>query len=179
MATLAGPKPADWAAVAGKSNREYKVGGIKLTMSPSCWDLASYQPLLGSWKPSPQISSDHASDLLHDLLTPSATALQKANNAISLRIKAAPADPQVHEEAAFLLGVFGIRENARQFSDLRPLLCRMTAHLVFAQNLRGGAESSSAGRWAQVLYDYHAGRPLKARELMEQMQAAGNAWWSC
>lgn len=175
MATLAGAKAAADPTVPGKADHEFLVGGVKLAMSPSCWDPASYRQLLKIWKPAAQISTDPAPDLVHDLLTPTATALQKANDTVSNRIKAAPADPLVHEEAAFLLGVFGIRENARCFTDLRPLLCRMTAHLAFAGHLRGGAKSPAIGQWAQVLFDYHAGRPLKARELMERIPVEGDS----
>ncbi|MEY3897030.1 MAG: hypothetical protein RLZZ214_2551 [Verrucomicrobiota bacterium] len=175
MAKLVGEKPVDAVVATGKAAREYLVVATTLVMAPSCWDPGSYLPLLESWKPVAHSSPGTAPDLLHDLLTPTATAIQKSNEAVSKRIAATPTDPLAHEEAAFLLGVFGIRENARQFSDLRPLLCRMTAHLAFAGKLRAGAEPSPVGQWAQVLYDYHAGRPRKARELMQQLPFEGGA----
>lgn len=175
MAALAGEKPADFTFTPGKADREYLAGETRLVMAPSCWDPASYLPLLETWKPVAASSADAAPDLLHDLLTPTATVIQKANDAVSKHLKTFPTDPLAHDQAAFLLGVFGIRENARQFSDLRPVLCRMTAHLTFARKLRGETQPSPAGQWAQVLYDYHAGRPLKSRELMQLIPAEGDS----
>jgi tetratricopeptide (TPR) repeat protein len=175
MVKLCGASIGGESTVPAKAGHEYQVGQVTLKLSPSCWDLASYERLLESWRPAGQAADDPAPDLLHDLLTPTAKSLQMANKTISERIKATPSVPAVHEEAAFLLGVFGIRENARQFGDLRPLLGRMTAHLVLARHLRGGQEPSNIGKWAQVLYDYHAGRPLKAREEMQTLAADGDA----
>ena len=175
MAKLGGTPIGSEAVVPAKAPREYQVGRVTLRMSPSCWDLASYQPLLGSWKPAPVEAAGNGPDLLHDLLTPTAKSLQKANKVVSERIKATPLAAVVHEEAAFLLGVCGMRENSRQFSDLRPLLCRMTAHLAMADHLRGGKDASNIGRWARVFYDYHAGRPMAAREEMKTIAADGDS----
>lgn len=175
MAVLAGAKPGDATTVPGKKEREYQAGGVTFRMSPSCWDTASYKPLLDGWKPAAVASSATAPDLLHDLLAPTAKVLQKANESVSLRIKDAPGDPLVHEEAAFLLGVFGIRENARQFDDVRPVICRMTAHLALAAHLRAGGKPSLTGQWAQVLFDLHAGRPRKARELAAAIPQEGDS----
>ncbi|MFM2199485.1 MAG: hypothetical protein RLZZ505_2917 [Verrucomicrobiota bacterium] len=174
MAKFAGVKSADSAVTPGKADREYLVGETRLVMAPSCWDTESYLPLLEAWKPGAVGSSETAPNLLRDLLTPTAKVIQTANAAVSKQLASTPSDPHSHEQAAFLLGVFGIRENARQFSDLRPLLCRMTAHLTIAMKLRAGNNPSPDGQWAQVLYDYHAGRPLKARKLMEQIKTDGD-----
>lgn len=176
MAMLAGAKPGDaTTTVPGKKERQYQAGGFTITMSPSCWDTASYKPLLDGWKPVAVASSAAAPDLLHDLLTPTAKVLQQVNKSVSLRIKEAPGDPLAHEEAAFLLGVFGIRENARQFDDVRPVICRMTAHLALAEHLRAGGKPSLTGQWAQVLFDLHAGRPRKARELAAAIPQEGDS----
>jgi PDZ domain len=175
LAELAGGKTSDAAANAEKDARVYQVGGVGITMAPSCWDIASYRPLLETWKPVAASSAGAGPELTRDLLTPSAKVLQKANDSISRRIKAAPGDPLVHEEAAFLLGVFGQRENARGFSDVRMTLCRMTAHLALAEYLRGGAKPSLTGEWARVLYDCHAGRPRQARERAATIPQEGDS----
>jgi tetratricopeptide (TPR) repeat protein len=175
MTGLAGEKPAQADVTPGKVDREYLVGATRLVMAPSCWDPESYLPLLETWKPVAQGSTEAVPDLLHNLLTPTATVIQEANDAVSKHLGETPTDPLAHEHAAFLLGVFGIRENARQFSDLRPLLCRMTAHLTLARKLRAGNKPSPVGQWAQVLYDYHAGRPLKSLEVMQLIPTGGDA----
>lgn len=175
MGKLGGAESGADTTVPAKAPHEYDVGKTRLKMAPSCWDLASYRPLLADWKLTPQPAGDAAPDLLHDLLTPTAKNLQKSNKSVSDRIKAAPSAARVHEEAAFVLGVFGLRQNARQFGDLRPLLCRMTAHLALAERLRGGKDATDIGKWAQVFYDCHAGRPVKAREEMKVIPAEGDA----
>ena len=121
MAALAGAPAADAEAKPTDKEREYQIGAVTLAMAPSCWDVESYRPLLEPWDATATAATSAAPDLLGDLLVPRASVIQKANEAVSARIKAAPADPRVHEEAAFLLGVFGVRENARAFGDLRPL----------------------------------------------------------
>lgn len=175
MGKLCGADSGGDAVTPAKPGHEYQVGSINLKMAPSCWDLASYHALLAEWKLTPQAATDPAPDLLHNLLTPTARVLQKSNKEVSERIKATPAAARVHEEAAFLLGVFGLRQNAKQFNDLRPLLCRMTAHLALAERLREGKEPSDVGRWAQIFYDCHAGRPIKAREDMKSIPTEGDA----
>ena len=176
MLKLCGAKIGENATVPTANAREYEVGDATLKMDPSCWDIASYQNLLAPWKIKPQTATDSPEDLLHTLLSPTAKSLQLANQSISDRIKASPAAAVVHEEAAFLLGVFGMRENARSFGDLRPLLCRMTAHLALAEHLRGQEmEPSLVGNWGRVFYEYHAGRPLLAREFMQSLPEDGNS----
>ena len=159
----------------------YTLGNVQLKPEPSCWDLASYKPLLQSWSLKAEPATDDGPDLIHDLLTPTAESLQNANNELSARIEKHPNDPSLHEDAAFLLGVFGIRENACAFGDLRPLICRMTAHLAFADRLRDGTKRSATGEWAKVLFDLHTGRPKLALATMEAIPDEGNAgrWKRC
>lgn len=146
----------------------FEAGKSRLKMSPSCWDMASYSHLLTTWDPK---RSDAGSEtdgiLLESLLTPTVQVLRKANSEVSRLIADHPSDPAAHERAAFLLGVLGIRENARCFSDIRPLLCRMTAHLAFAAHLRNGSEPGPEGTWATILHNLHMGRPKEALRLAE------------
>jgi tetratricopeptide (TPR) repeat protein len=175
MLKLCGAPPRNDATTPTAQEREYQVGAATLKMAPSCWDIASYQALFAGWKATPQVAAKSPQDLLHILLTPTAKVLQNANQLISERITASPAAPEVHEEAAFLLGVFGMRENARHFGDLRPLLGRMTAHLALAHHLRAGGQAGPIGEWARVFYDLHAGRPRLARERLQATAADGDS----
>jgi tetratricopeptide (TPR) repeat protein len=175
MMKLGGATTQEHATAPQTAEREYQVGSVKLRMDPSCWDIASYRPLLDSWKVIPVSAPEASGDSLNELLTPTAKVLQNANRRISDRIKATPCASPVHEEAAFLLGVLGMRENARQFGDLRPLLSRMTAHLAMAAHLRGADKPSALGEWALVFYDLHAGRPLRARERMQEITSEGDS----
>jgi hypothetical protein len=156
-------------------SRVYRVGSARLKLFPSCWDLASYGALLEAWHPARQTPRGPAPELLRDLLSPTAGNLQKANEVVSARLNATPAAPEPHEEAAFLLGVFGLRENAREFGDRRLLLCKMTAHLALAECLRGGERDSVIGAWAKVLFNYHAGRPVLARGRLQNCPEEGDS----
>jgi hypothetical protein len=175
MLKLSGRPSAEDSVIPTQTEHEFRVGEITLQMAPSCWDTASYRPFLNPWKIESELVEDSPSDLLKVLLKPTAKTLQQVNEHVSGRIKASPASAVVHEEAAFLLGVFGLRENARQFGDLRPLLCRMTAHLAFAEHLREGGQATRVGQWAEVFHDCHAGRPLRARERMQSIGVDGDS----
>jgi len=175
MITLAGGKSAGDKAVPQKQAREYAVGSVKVTMAPSCWDTASYKPLFAASGLSAKPHPDAAPDLLRDLLTPTAIVIQKANDTISERLKAAPADPLVHEEAAFLIGIFGMRENSRMFFDTRQSVSRITAHLAFADHLRAGGQPSLVGNWARVFHHYLAGRARVARDLAAAIPSEGDS----
>jgi hypothetical protein len=175
MQMLCGTPQSNDPVVPTAKEHQYQVGMIKLEMKPSCWDIASYQSLLAGWSPKTQIAPPSPQDFLQTLLTPKAKVLQNANHLISKRIEASPAAPEVHEEAAFLLGVFGMRENARNFGDLRPLLGRMTAHLTMANHFRAGKPPSILGQWALIFHHLHAGRPLLARDSMQTIAKDGDS----
>ena len=79
MAGLSGiTEPTDTCEVT-KEDHHFKVGSVELEMDPSCWDIASYKRLLESWKIPAAESGASDSKLVHDLLTPTATVIQKAN----------------------------------------------------------------------------------------------------
>lgn len=81
----------------------------------------------------------------------SATELELANQAVSAELEKEFANPDLHEQAALVLGVFGLRESAGYFHDTRHVLCRMTAHLALARALGGGKGESAEGQLADVL----------------------------
>lgn len=175
MARLAKSAAAVGKVAAGEESHSFSVGGKSLPMKPSCWDTASYVSLVRSWEPASSVAPEPALDIVETLLTPTAKELQRANDLVSGRHKAHPGSHTAHEEAAFMLGVLGIRENARDFSDIRPLIGRMTAHLAMAEVLRGGRDISLAGKWAEVFHSLHMGRPIAARKVMEGIPGEGDS----
>ncbi len=61
--------------------------------------------------------------------------IEAENQRISSQLATNFYDPVLHELAAVILGAFALREYSDNFYDVRLPLCRMTAHLAFAQAL--------------------------------------------
>ncbi len=164
MATLAGANLQEPRQVKEISPHVYAAGEVKIELAPSCWDTETYHALVVSRGVSPGMPSPDDPKLRELLLTPTAANLQSVNLDLSKKLAASPADPTLHEQAALLLGTLALRENAGSFDDLRPLLCRSTAHLAFAAVLRKDAASTTSGRLAEILHTARIGRPIPAIE---------------
>jgi hypothetical protein len=144
-------KPEAWLATVTLTGRP--AVAVDLSLRTGVWSPAEYEPLarglvegLGGDKEAP--SSDEA--LLGTLRDLRATVIERENQRISKRLQGSMASANAHEEAALLVGAFALREAAGWFSDLRQLLCRMTAHLALADALRGRQERSVAGHYAEA-----------------------------
>jgi tetratricopeptide (TPR) repeat protein len=109
--------------------------------------------------------------LLAALTDLQARNLERENQRISGMLAANMRDPLAHEQAAFLLGAFGLREAAGFFSDNRRTLSRMTAHLAMAQALRQGTPTSREGTYAEILLLTLAGRQRDAMNRLAALKA--------
>ena len=107
--------------------------------------------------------------MLTELLDLRVKILKAQSDRISAALASNMSDPHLHEEAAFLVGAFALREAAGDFFDTRPALCRMTAHLAFARALRGEAEPGPAGRYAEILLLALAERQAEAMQKLEAL----------
>jgi hypothetical protein len=99
------------------------------------WDPAAYVEIARSLIASPRHATKGSTELLGALTTPRVEVLEGSNTEISRRVVADPLSAAAHEDAALLLGAFALREAAGAFSDTRPALSRMTAHLAMARAL--------------------------------------------
>lgn len=168
MARLAGADgPAVGAEVVETSPHHFTVGDTELALSPSAWDPASYLVLLEGI--SAESDASTPTPILPELLDTGHDTLQSLNARISEQLAHHPRSAAPHQQAALLLGAWGLRESASWLTDLRPLLCRMTAHLAMAEALRGEHPPGPEGIWAEILLDLHAGRRVLAREKIESM----------
>jgi hypothetical protein len=155
--------------------------GEPLRMEHSTWAAEDYQPLatllIAGARVEPDPSAPSEDDaLLRRLLDLRAEVIADENEAISGALKTRPADPRLHEDAAFLLGAFALRESAGFFSDTRRLLCRVTAHLSFARGLRASAPLGLSGRYAEALLAVLAERGVEAEAALGRLRA--EAGWS-
>jgi tetratricopeptide (TPR) repeat protein len=93
-------------------------------------------------------------------LTPE--TVERENERVSSRLATDMLSAAAHEEAAFVLGAFALRENAGTFADTRPALCRMSAHLALARALRAPAPPGLDGEYARLIQTTLLGRQSEA-----------------
>jgi hypothetical protein len=120
------------------------------------WRSSASPPVAG-----PSSSSEDL-PLLQALLDLRSEVLARENARLSRRLAEEPRDAEAHERAALLLGAFALRDAAGYYTDRRPALCRMSAHMSLARALRGGAPPGQVGRLADILLESLVGRQADA-----------------
>ncbi len=138
--------------------------------SPVAWAVLARQVLGQAHASAGSAATDDQT--LKDLLDLQATVIAAAAARISKRLSAAPGDPSAHEQAALVLAAFALRENSGPFSELRPTLSRLAAHLAVARALR--EERGRAGRYAEIALAVLAGRQKEASESLEAIRAGAS-----
>jgi tetratricopeptide (TPR) repeat protein len=89
--------------------------------------------------------------LMARLMDGTAETIERQNQALSDDLEKDFANPELHEEAALLLGAFSLREYSGDFSNTRSPLSRMTAHLTMAHYLRGADAFGINGHMAEAI----------------------------
>jgi tetratricopeptide (TPR) repeat protein len=145
------------------------------------WSPSAYAPLVeralaGRTRQNP---ADDRADLggrvaLTDLRT---EVLLAQNERISGELQRNLLSAPAHESAALLVGALALRESVGLFSDVRPALSRMAAHLSIARALRGSAEPSPDGRCALAILATLAGLERQAMQIVDaiEMRAPSDA----
>jgi hypothetical protein len=164
-----------WTAPPGIAHRQ------ALTFDTYIWSPASYEALatamLQSGRRRAAAPSAEAA-IVASLTNPRALVLAQESRRISHLLEHAMLDSGAHEQAALVLGALGLREAAGGFSDVRPTLCRMSAHLAVARALRGGAVSSTAG-YADALLLTLVNREPEALARIDALERGGpKAGWA-
>jgi hypothetical protein len=114
-------------------------------------------------------------DLLAVLSNYDGALIAKENRRVSSALTEHPLDPNWHEQAALLCALYGLRESAACFSDVRSALNRVSAHLSMAEALRGSTDYSDAGKVAQVAAMCLAEREAAAVVLIDKYSSGKNA----
>ena len=125
-------------------------------------------------KPAPSDVTTSEMDLPTLLLRPAEMNLIDQAQRVSSAISSHPLDGLLHEQAALILGVLGLGEAAGDFSDLRPVLNRMSAHLAIAKASRD--ELGVSGRLAQIVQLSLVIRQVEALKLIESLPPSLNPW---
>ena len=130
--------------------------------------------LLTAWpgKPPEPLAPDSA--MLHSLTTSDSAVMIRQGKRLSDLLSRRPLDPDLHEQAALLVGSLALREGGGDFADTRPALCRMAVHLTLARALRSA--EADAGKLARIVTLCLVGRQLEALEAIATLGAEQAAW---
>lgn len=134
------------------------------------WSPEDYAPVAGALLATASLAATPPSEdpgLPETLTNARAEVLAQADASVSARLGRSLLDAGAHEDAALVLGAFALREAAGSFTDVRRLLCRLSAHLALARALRAGAPPSRAGRLAEAALLVLAARGLDAAAAIE------------
>jgi tetratricopeptide (TPR) repeat protein len=127
---------------------------------------ASTTPTTTGTTPSNAVTSTPSSAASKDIVSVfgnfSSESIAKENKRISSGLTDHPLDPSLHEQAALLCALYGLRESAACFTEVRPAINRISAHLSMAKALRDGGEYSDAGKIAQLAMMCLSGREAVA-----------------
>jgi hypothetical protein len=152
---------------------------LKLPLNQPVWEPAVYDEVFAvlcrqagvdpkaAAAPAPPAAAEKSP--LETLLACDVESLHRAGEQVAGELSAQFRNPAAHERAALVLGVFGLREASGYFYDVRPTLCRMTAHLVWARAGRGGAAPGPEGQMAEVLLYALMGNQADALARLEKI----------
>ncbi len=107
--------------------------------------------------------------LLSKLLDSKPETIEQENQALSEELAEEFTNPELHEQAALLLGAFLLRDHSGHFFEIRSPLCRLTAHLAMARFLRGADAPGVNGRLAQAMMLTLAGDEALALEQLKPL----------
>ena len=156
---------------------------VDLPLVTGVWLPENYRPLTEAIFSKlalapPPLESSAPAPLLQTLCDQHDKVLATADKALSARLQQHFDSASAHEQAALLLEAFALREAAGLFYQIRVELCRATAHLAFADQLRQKPVSSDEGRIAAAALATLYGNELRALELLNfpSARAETQAW---
>ncbi len=144
------------------------------------WAPRTYDPLSAalsrhfSLDTSKKVADELSSTVIGALTTPTPTVLAQTDVELSGRLGSDLLNARLHEEAALLLGAFALREASGKFYEIRGELCRITAHLAFAQRLAGTEPPSDVGRLAEATLVSLYNNQLDALALLNVLPDTGD-----
>lgn len=159
----------------GWRSAAWRPAEAELSLADHVWDPRGYAPVASAWLADARLrprSRGELPALVPRLTSPDPRTLRVEAQRLSEALANAPLDPGVHEHAAFVLGAAAWREHAGRYSDVRPALNGMAAHLALGLALRGRAGSATPeGRIARVMVDVLAGRGASTQAALDELRA--------
>jgi hypothetical protein len=150
----------------------------RLTLPHDVWTPDDYVPFVRrllielKLSPAPSPLSDDTARLVA-LLDLRPSTIERENAGISARLQRDMLDARAHEDAALLLGAFGLREAASKFTDYRETLSRMAAHLAMARARESADRYGVSGRYADVLRLIMTNRAVEALAGLDGLDRPG------
>jgi tetratricopeptide (TPR) repeat protein len=128
---------------------------LDVSVNGPIWSPELYQQVVEALAQTVGLKPDAAltrgdTERLSELLDAKAETLEKENQALSAELVNGFTDPELHEQAALLLGAFMLREHSGSFFEIRSPLSRLTAHLVLARFFSGSKTFGVNGQLAQA-----------------------------
>jgi hypothetical protein len=77
--------------------------------------------------------------------------IERENQRLSSGLENDFGNPELHEQAAVLLGAFLLRDHSGKFFEIRSPLSRLAAHLTMARFLRGSGSAGINGQLAEAM----------------------------
>ena len=152
---------------------------LSLEMTHSIWDPDLYANFAReliremSWSELPEFSEnvDRRDEIewARGLADFQLNDLRAEDRRLSSELESSFLDGTLHVQSAVLNGLFGLTEHAGMFSDTRPALCRMTAHLVLAGALGTESSASKLVDLAHALRLTLCGNQTEALEMIERL----------
>ncbi len=113
--------------------------------------------------------------LLSKLLDGTPETIERENQSLSGSLEEQFTNPELHEQAALLLGAFLLRDHSGKFFEVRSPLCRLTAHLAMARFLRGADSPGVNARLAQAMLLTLVGDEAPALEQLKPLDTNSTA----
>src|SRR5438067_2616705 len=139
------------------------------------WDAKTYAPIARALlSPTAETATDDDESLATALTDPSIDHLLAASERVSARLAQNPRSASAHDLAALVVGALALKEVARDFSDVRPALNRMTVHLAVAQALQPSTVRVSRSL-ATAIVSALVGRQRDALRIADGLDASPSA----
>jgi tetratricopeptide (TPR) repeat protein len=150
-----------------------------ITLSQHLWAPENYVALGRALASAMKLQASDAgsaapSDLPVALTQPDTATLLRENRRITEALAQHPLNATLHEEASLLIGTLALREAAGKFNDIRPALCRMTAHLVMAACFQ--EKPGPTGQLARIVQETLVDRQAAAIQGLEEFPSLPEAW---
>lgn len=157
---------------------------LELPVNGAIWSPEVYLPLtkklmeeVGLEPVQKAVDTEDSASLLMLAEDASAKVLEQENQRLSGQLQKDFKNSALHQQAAFLIGVFAWREWSGEFYDVRLPLCRMAAHLTLARGL--GKQNSPQLNLADAMLDTLMGGQAAALSKIAALESSSQpfgAW---
>lgn len=145
---------------------------LKINVNGPLWSPLVYQKVTETLAAAVKLGAStrgalEDTQMLSELTDASAETIERENQKLSKALEKDFCNPELHEEAAVLLGSFALREHSGQFYQIDSPLCCMTAHLAIARFLNGTNPFGINEKMADAILLTLTGNETSALEILD------------